>query len=106
LPLEDVLVDVSVLVVGVVEVVEVSVPLEVVEPVPEDSVVEGLEELVFSAAAFFAAARAAASLAAVAFAAALFCLALPVEAVDDCELAVVAALLVERAGSWPEASCT
>jgi hypothetical protein len=98
-PLEDVLVDVSALVVGVLELVELSVALEVPDdPVPDDSVVEPLAELVFSAAAFFAAARAAAALRSAAVLAA--------EALAVCELDVLAVFVVERAGSCPEASWT
>jgi hypothetical protein len=59
--LEDVLVEVSELVVGVFELVELSVPLELADA--------------------------------------------PVEGVEDWELGV-AVFFVERAGSWPEASCT
>ena len=88
-PLEDVLVDVSEPVEGVLELVAVSLLLELDDdPVPDDSVVEPLW------------------LAAVAFAAARFSVVFPVDPVDAWEVGVVVAFFVESAGSCPEASCT
>jgi hypothetical protein len=104
LPAEDELVDVSELVVGVLELVDDSPPPEVPDdPLAADSVVELVGDAACPPAAFFAAALlAAARLAAELFSAALF----PAEAVTVDVLAVAVAFFVESAGSCPEASWT
>jgi uncharacterized membrane protein YhaH (DUF805 family) len=103
---EDELVDVSEVVVGVLELVEDSVPLAV----PDDPLVDDSPRELPLVAAWFAllAFFVAAALAAARFADALFsaALLLPVLPATVGVLAAAVPVFVDRAGSCPEASCT